>query len=288
MILVQDLVKGVKGRGKSMLDIHSHILPNVDDGSRDMEESIEMARIYLDNGVDKVIATPHYIEGAENSTKDENLRALEKLRETLSNNGLDLKVYLGNEVYFTMEIINYLKEGKVSTLNDSRYILLELPMYDMPLYTEDLIYELLLNGYIPIIAHPERNLKIMENPNILYELIIQGALAQLNLPSIEGSYGSRVKDTGEILLKHNMIHFVGTDAHSQNKRAPNVEKSLDILNGIVDQKTYKNITYLNGLKIINNEEIMVEGPKKYEGEKNSFAFLKEKVVRIMRNFRDQV
>lgn len=261
-----------------MLDIHSHILPDVDDGARDMDESIEMARIYLDNGIDRVIATPHYIEGAENSDRDENLKILERLREALYDNGLNLDVCLGNEVYLTMDIINYLEEGKISTLNDSRYILIELPMLDMPLYTGELIYELLLKGYIPIIAHPERNAKIIDNPNLLYEFIMQGALAQVNLPSIEGKYGSRIRDTGEILLKHKMIHFVGTDAHSQSRRSPHVKNSLKILKGLVGEKTYDQITYSNGLKVMNDEEITPQAPKEYIEEKSAFISLKNNII----------
>jgi len=267
-----------------MLDIHSHILPNVDDGAGDLGESLEMARIYLVNGIDKVIATPHYIEGAESSTREQNLKILGELRRALDEEGLDLEVYLGNEVYLTMDIMDDLKEGKVSTLNNSRYLLLELPMFDVPLYTEDLIYQLRLEGYIPIIAHPERNAKIAENPNILYEFIMQGALAQLNLPSIEGRYGSSIEDTGRLLLKHNMIHFVGTDAHSKDKRAPNVEESLHILRGLVDDRTYEEITYLNGLKVIEDKDVKIEPPIKHV-EMSYFGFIKDKLARFTRGLR---
>lgn len=260
-----------------MLDIHSHILPGVDDGSDSMEESIEMARIYLDNGINKVIATPHYIEGIENKCKDENKIVLGQLREELLKSGLDLDVFLGNEIYTTMDMIDYLEEGKVATLNDSKYILIEFPMFDIPLYVDDLIYELLLKGYVPIIAHPERNKNIIGDPNILYDFIEKGALAQLNLPSIQGRYGKNIKSTGEILLKHNMIHFVGTDAHSKNKRSPNVKSSLEMLKTLVDSKTYEKLTYLNGLNVLNNQDIVIKSPIRYEKSKNLFYFLKSKL-----------
>lgn len=260
-----------------MLDIHSHILPGVDDGSNSMEESIEMAKIYLDNGINKLIATPHYIEGIENKCKDENQVVLEQLREELLKNGLDLDVYLGNEIYTTMDMISYLEEGKVSTLNDSKYILMEFPMFDIPLYVENLIYELLLKGYVPIIAHPERNKNIIDDPNILYGFIEKGALAQLNLPSIQGKYGRSIKDTGEILLKHNMIHFVGTDAHSKNKRSPNVKSSLEMLKTLVDSEDYEKLTYLNGLNVLNNRDVVIESPIRYEKSKNLFYVLKSKL-----------
>lgn len=260
-----------------MLDIHSHILPNVDDGAEDLEESIEMAKIYLDNGIDKVIATPHYIEGYKSSSKDQNLKVLEELKEALYHKGLDLDVYLGNEVYITMDMISLLEKGIISTLNHSRYVLIELSMFDMPLYVNNLIYELLLKDYIPIIAHPERNAKIIEDPNLLYGFIMKGALAQLNLPSLEGEYGERIKTTGEILLKNNMIHFVGTDTHSKNNRSPKVKNSLKRLGDLVDKETYERITYSNGLAVLNNEYIVIDSPVEYKRQKGFFYSLRTRM-----------
>lgn len=260
-----------------MIDIHSHILPKVDDGSKDLEESIEMAKIYLENGINKVIATPHYIEGWDNTFKEINLEILEILKKALYQRGLDLDIYLGNEIYTTMDILEHLEEGKASSLNNTRYVLIELPMFDIPLFIEDLIYELLLKGYVPIIAHPERNAKIIENPNLLYTFIKKGALAQLNLPSLEGKYGDRIKSTGETLIKHNMIHFIGTDAHSKDKRSPRVKKSLNLLKLMVDKETYNRITYLNGIKLLEDEEIIVDSPIEYKKEKNFFYLLKTKM-----------
>lgn len=193
----------------NIIDVHSHILPKVDDGSEDIGMSIEMAKMYLENGIKKVIATPHYIEGSMDNSLEGNILGLERLKKGLSKEGLELELFLGNEIYVSMDIFKYLDKERVSTLNNTRYVLLELPMYDIPLYMEDLLYEIQLKGLIPIIAHPERNTKIIENPNILYKYIEKGALAQLNLPSLENRYGSQVKSTAVTLLEHNMIHFVG-------------------------------------------------------------------------------
>ncbi len=119
-----------------MIDIHSHILPNVDDGAKDIEESLAMARIYLDNKINKVIATPHYIDGFENCSKDKNIIALEKLKEALYKEGLNLDVYIGNEIYTSMDIVTLLDEERVATLNNSRYVLIEFPMFDIPIFIE--------------------------------------------------------------------------------------------------------------------------------------------------------
>lgn len=275
--MIIPIMMRAKGEKEQMIDIHSHILFNVDDGAEDMEESITMAKIYLDNGIKKVIATPHYIEGFENSSKDNNVKVLEKLKEALKLEGLELDIYIGNEIYVDIGILNLLEEGKVATLNNSRYVLLEFPMFDIPIYSYDVVYNLLLKDYVPIIAHPERNRNIVDNPNILYELINKGALAQLNLPSLEGKYGERIKTTAETLLQHNMIHFVGTDAHSKDKRAPNVKNGVKLLKGLVDQQTFEEIVYLNPSKVIEDELVKPDAPIKYKESGGFFNFIKAKM-----------
>ncbi len=260
-----------------MIDIHSHILPGVDDGSQTMEESLSMAEIYLENGIDEIIATPHYIEETDPNTFDENKKVLEELNNALDKKGLNLKVYLGNEIYVSPDILNNIIEKRVATLNETKYVLVEMPMFDIPMYMENVIYELCLKGYIPIIAHPERNTKIQQDPNILYKFIMGGCLAQLNLPSLEGRYGKASEEVGKLLLTNNMIHFVGTDAHSPRVRSPRVKKSLDILMDIVDLDIFENITKLNGKALLENKLISVEEPIKYkEKKKGFFSFLKSK------------
>lgn len=247
-----------------MIDVHSHILPGVDDGSKDLEMSIEMARIYIENGFNKVIATPHYIDGIGNSSQNENMKILEELRAELKRENLDIEILLGNEVLASLEIIEALEDERVSLLNKSRYILIELPMFDIPLYMDDVFYELQLRGYIPIIAHPERNIKIMEDPNILYRYIENGVLAQLNLPSLEGKYGGKIKETAEILLKHKMIHFVGTDSHSDRRRSPRVEKALNSLKMLVSKEEFNDLTYRNAECLMADKLFEIDLPIEYK------------------------
>src|SRR5699024_9460115 len=135
-----------------------------------------------------------------------------------------------------------------------------------------IIYELCLKGYVPIIAHPERNIRIQENPNILYGFIIGGVLAQINLPSLEGRYGEASKETGELLLRHNMIHFIGTDAHSPRVRSPRIGKSLSIVKDIVDEEVFKEITYSNGQAVLEDKLLLVREPIEYDEEKKKDFF----------------
>ena len=256
-----------------MIDIHSHILPWVDDGAKDIAMSIDMAKMYLDNGITKVIATPHYIEGSRAISIEENIAALEELRKELLKEKLEIEIFLGNEVYISPNMLENIDNKKVCTLNNTRYVLIELPMNDIPIYVENVIYTLLIEGYVPIIAHPERNIKIMEDPNILYNYISKGALAQLNLPSLEGLYGNKVMMTAEILLKHQMIHFVGTDAHTNRMRSPNVQEALKILMSIVGRQSFQKFTCGNSKLLLENKIIDINPPMKYETKMRRYLFL---------------
>jgi protein-tyrosine phosphatase len=251
-----------------MIDLHSHILPGVDDGSEDMEMSIDMARIYLENGYRTVIATPHYIDEGISFKRDKVKDVLEDFRRELDKQGIGLEVLLAHEVYSSIDIVKDIKEGNISTLNNTRYVLVEFPMFDLPLYTENMIYELLLEGYVPIIAHPERNARIIDNPNILYNLILKGALVQMNLPSLEGRYGGKIKETAEILLKHHMVHFLGTDAHSNGTRSPRVDKALSILKSIISEEEYNRLIYVNPRLLLEDKLIKTRLPIEYKSKKH--------------------
>lgn len=257
-----------------MYDIHCHILPDIDDGAVDIKESIEMAKIAVDHGITVIIATPHYIEGVWNKNYKYNQRVVSRLNEKLMNNNLDIEILLGNEVFITPDIIELLDRGEITTLNKSRYLLIELPMLEIPLYVEEIFFELELKGIVPIIAHPERNIKIVENPNILYDFILKGSMAQLDLPSIIGHHGSKVKNTAEVLLKHDMIHFIGTDAHSSRRRTPKTKEALEILNSTIGKEKLEKILYNNPEAIIKNQDIIIEAPKKYIAKWNIIEFIK--------------
>ncbi|WZL71503.1 hypothetical protein QBE52_10300 [Clostridiaceae bacterium 35-E11] len=252
-----------------MYDLHSHIMPGVDDGAVDIEESVSMAKIARDNGIKNIMATPHYLEGVWCKNYAYNQKILNELKKELVRKKIDIEVFLGNEVFITSDILKLLSQGEITTLNKSRYILIELPTIDIPIFTENLIYELRLNKFIPIIAHPERNIKIIEDPNILYGFIMKGALAQLNLPSIAGRYGDGIKNTARILLKNNMIHFIGTDAHAYKSVLSRLKSDIGVLVKSMNRSKLDKILYKNPEAVINDQMIETEEPRKYS-PKNKF------------------
>lgn len=212
-----------------MIDVHSHILPAVDDGVESMEEALAVIEDSHEKGVQAIVATPHFMEEAYRPSLDEIKKLVSILQTEVDNLGLDFRIYPGAEVYIYPELARDLSQGLIPTLNDSKYLLLELPMSKIPSYTEKLFYDVKALGYLPIIAHPERCMDIMEDPNLLYNWVSEGIYAQLNAGSLLGYFDEKVKESAEILLEHNLLHLIGSDLHSLEKRGQCLNKALAIL-----------------------------------------------------------
>lgn len=260
-----------------MIDLHSHLIYGVDDGSKDGITSLNMARQYVKSGFKDVVCTPHYLgEGLSKSIEsiEKNFESLKKL---LKENDIELNLHLGNEVYMSLDIVKDLFDHKYLTLNDSKYILIEFPANDVPLYSDDVFYELELKGYIPIIAHPERNSRIIEDPQILYKFLARGALAQLNLHSLTGLYGERAYKTANRLLKHNLIQLIGTDSHSDRVRSPKVSDALKKLENVISKDDFVKLTEINPKKVLENESVEPE---------NIIDFNKKSIFNFKASFRN--
>ncbi len=246
-----------------MYDIHSHIIFGVDDGAESIQESLEMAKQAAADGVDAIIATPHYIEGLYVNEYEDNFNKLNMIKKEIEKTGINISIYLGNEAHITPELPKLIKSKKIATLNNSRYLLIELPFHDIPIYTEKVIFDLEIEGYKVVLAHPERNERIIKDPNILYRLIKLGAYAQMNISSIDGKYGKRAEKTSLLMLQHHMVHFIGTDNHSCQKLGTSMKALLNILSYYYKDKV-DDLMYNNPHKIITNELIRINEPEKIE------------------------
>ena len=169
-----------------MIDIHCHILPEVDDGSRSLNESIEMAMIAKEQGITKIVNTSHYHPDFRYKKGEELLKELEDFNNVLKENMIDIEVVIGNEIYYTKDLIKEIDELDFYTLNNSRYILIELPPTNFPKDLCNIVYELKEKNYIPVFAHVERYREVQENPELIYEVINAGAIIQVNSHSILG------------------------------------------------------------------------------------------------------
>ena len=234
-----------------MIDIHSHILPGIDDGSNNLEQSIEILREARDAGFSKIILTPHYIEDYYNVDEESRNKLMDELKE----NYQEIELYLGNEIYISENMIDLIKEKKASSLNGSRYILFEFPMNNKAMIAKEMIYRIIENNYIPIVAHPERYSYVQENPEYVKELAEMGALFQSNYGSIVGLYGNKAKKTLKKLLKEDLISFFGSDAHRTEQVYYNMHKIIKKLRKVISDEKLEELTEINPQKIIDNEPI---------------------------------
>lgn len=240
-----------------MVDTHNHILFDIDDGSRNIEESIVLLKQMEKIGFNKIILTPHYIKGTEHTSSNlEKEYKLNQLKEKLKENKINIELYLGNEIFITDNIVELLKNDNVSSVNNSRYVLIELPFESEIIGLADILYELRYNKLIPIIAHPERYTYFQNDINKIDALREEGTLFQVNYSSILGFYGKDAKKTMKYLLKNGYVDFFGTDIHRVSKtyvldNFKKIEKKITRIIGIEEyQKIMK-----NSQKIINNEDI---------------------------------
>jgi len=209
-----------------MIDIHSHILPGLDDGSPDMDTSLKMVEIAASEGINAIVATPHFIPRDRELDRNLVLEKVQELNEYVKKNtDKDIKIYPGEEVFLSPEIPELYSQGKLITLFDEgRYLLIELPLISIPHYTKQVIYSLNLKGVKPIIAHPERNREIARNVAKLDELISMGALAQVNSLSFYGVFGRSTKVAAEKIVKKGLAQFIATDSHTARARSPRFQK----------------------------------------------------------------
>ena len=236
-----------------MIDFHSHILPGIDDGSKNLEQSIAMVNEAKKVGFTKIISTSHYMENYYECNEKNRKELLEQVQKNV--NGIEL--CLGNEIYITNNIIELLQNGQASSINGTKYVLFEFPLITTrPMNDKEVIYRLVENGYIPIIAHPERYPFIQENPDYLFELEEMGALFQANYGSIIGMYGLKAKKTLKILLKNNLISFFGSDVHRPEQVYNKMPKIINKLKKIISNEEFEEFTEINLEKVLKNENII--------------------------------
>jgi len=213
-------VKESGGGSKGLIDLHAHILPGFDDGAKDQETSLSMARQAAKDGITSIGATPHVINEVYSYNRERILEAVEGLNQFLDENGVPVHILPGAEYRLEPDLPQRLDRGELLTLNDSNYLLVELPATFIPSYTERVLYELQLQGITPIIAHPERNAGFAGDPSLLFQLVSKGVLVQITAGSLTGMFGRTVQKTAFLFLNSGLSHLIASDAHSSSHRTP--------------------------------------------------------------------
>lgn len=234
-----------------MVDIHNHLLYGIDDGSKSLEESIDVLRDLEENGYTDVILTPHYIKDSRYSnTREDNLRRLEVLKEEIKRNNISINLYLGNEIFMDDDINSLLENDIISSLNNTNYLLIELPMSGEYSGYQEIFKYLLSKGYKVVLAHPERYISFQEDFNKVYELEDIGVYFQSNIDSLIGKYGPAAEKTLRRLLKENKISFLATDIHHKKHNYNNWKDAKKIALEYVTEEVYDILTRVNPSQLV--------------------------------------
>ena len=242
-----------------MIDLHNHILYGQDDGAETLEESIRMCRISSQDGVRTIVATPHILPGIYENDRSTILSQVAELNSALKKlnfqrspfrvKNLDsmtqlpddliteLRILAGADVHFSSDLLERLERKEVVTVNDQgRYLMVEFESQGIPYMAEEVLFQMLTKGIVPIISHPERNMEIAQRPQRYYEMIRMGCLGQVTAMSLTGEFGPEIKRSAEKLLAKRLIHIIASDAHSPNRRPPILSAGVKAAEKIVGKE----------------------------------------------------
>lgn len=259
-----------------MIDVHTHVLPSIDDGPKEISDTILMIKEAKQAGFTDIITTSHYIENAYDVNKKYRKKIIAAIRPLLKEEKIDIKLYNGAEAYITNNLLDFIKNDYVPTLAESRYVLFELPLSGPKvIYVDSVIEDLITAKYVPVIAHPERYGIVKENPNVAVEWVKKGALLQSNYGSITEKYGKEAKQILIKLLEANAVHFLGTDAHRPESIYTQMDELISEYEKIISKEKLEELTTINPQKIINKEKISIEEPEEIKIKKYWFNFRKK-------------
>jgi len=194
-------------------DIHNHLLPGVDDGPKKFSEAIKICKIAESQNTKSVIVTPHRKDVNENLSVQIIKDIVLEINQTLKEDKIDIDIKLGMENHIDLGLLRDIEEGKALTLNDSGYILVEMPWEGRPPYIEDIINNLLSCGLTPVLAHPERMHLFEEEPNLLFDFVQMGCLTQLTASSLYGKFGNTALNNSIDIMEHGLAHVIASDTH---------------------------------------------------------------------------
>jgi protein-tyrosine phosphatase len=218
-----------ENRATKLIDLHSHLLPGIDDGSKDLAMSLAMARAAAADGISTIACTPHILPGVYNNGGPAIRRAVARLAESLAEADIPISLVTGADVHIAPDLDVQLSDGRALTLNNSRYFLLEPPHRVLPPRLEDLIFGLQAAGYVPILTHPERLSWVEGHYDLVGRLVSSSVLMQITAGSVMGRFGRRPRYWAERMLDEGLCHLLATDAHNIEQRAPRMADARDVV-----------------------------------------------------------
>ena len=235
-----------------MIDLHSHILPGIDDGAKTLDVSLDMARLAVADGIHTMACTPHIYPGMYMNHGPDILHAIQKLQAELDSRQIPLKLVAGADVHLVPGLLDGLRSGAVPTLHGSRYFLLEPSHTTPPPRFEDSVFNLIASGYTPIITHPERLTWVEDHYSVFLRLIEQGAWMQITAAALTGTFGPRAKHWGMRFLSEGHTHIIASDAHSAGRRLPRMSEARDIAASLLGEAEAHQLVVTRPQAVLNN------------------------------------
>lgn len=248
-----------------MIDIHHHCLPGVDDGPRSLDDAEQLCRAALAEGIDEIIATPHVLRGRWRSVERAEMETrLDALRSRLGDRP---RLHLGSEYFFAHDMADVLRAGTaIVPLAGSRYVLTELPANSVPPHLERPLHAVQLDGWTPVLAHPERNAVFQQHPELLAGLAGLGVRMQLTATSLTGAFGPAARKTAETMVRLRLVHFVATDAHGLPKRPPDMAAARSVLERLAGPAVTQALTVDNPRAVLENRPLPYDPEPIAEGD----------------------
>ena len=260
-----------------MIDLHCHILPDVDDGPKNLNESLEMVRIFKEAGYTMVAATPHQVPGTTWMLSIEKVQnKLAELNQAIKTSGLELEVLPGMEIAFDPIIPDLLGKDKLLALGKTSYVLIEMPFQQLPLGWEQVVFAILSKGYFILMAHPERCAQLADRPQLADRLIESGVHLQVNWDSFLGYHGRAALRMARYLADNGHIHCLATDSHNpQERHAAHVRLAAAKIEKLIGSENLQRIATENPLRILRNIHplpVMKPGLKTQVEKKSKWRF----------------
>jgi protein-tyrosine phosphatase len=237
-----------------MIDLHCHILPGIDDGAADLSASIEMAKAFVADGVSVVACTPHILPGLYHNSGRQIQQATKQLQEVLNEEGIPLRLVAGADNHVVPTFVTELRSGHLLALADSRYVLVEPPHHIAPPRLEDLFFNILVAGYIPILTHPERLTWINSHYRVIERLVGRGVWMQLTAGSLAGAFGQNARYWAERMLDEGCAHILATDAHDVSRRPPNLSQGRELAAELIGSTEAEHLVVTRPRGVLLNDE----------------------------------
>ncbi len=235
-----------------MIDIHTHILPDLDDGPDNIEESLALARVAFEAGTKMLVATPHVLNGLDMNQSMQIVKRFNQFKARLKQDLPELELMLGSEIYFRPDLAGIAHLDVATIGAKGRYMLVEFSLVDIPKGFDRELKNIRSSGIVPIIAHPERNAAAIKRPALVRQMMDCGALIQMNAGSLTGSFGRTVRNMARNLLKRGWVHVIASDSHGINHRGPGLQAAVSAAAEIIGAANARRL-------VVENPRIIVEG-----------------------------